>query len=457
MGFQKIPCHVHNFSAIGGVAASLGLFIQEILLTKTTMVHVDSATDAGENRERLGQDGPERRGVRVLHVASWFPSELHGSLGNFIARHVAAISTATGPSAVIVAIPVPKHRLGGIPPRLEPPVSLEGAALGVEVHRAYVPAKRPGVILMTRALKQLAHRWVASTGERPDIVHLHVTYPAGAAARQLADRYGVPLVVTEHWTALGPTLPPPVATPTPNAGASRLPLWVRLSVRRTLRRAAMACPVSGDLGRGLAGFGLKQSQTIPNVVDTDRFHLPDAPRRPMLLHVSSMLDRQKNVSEMLSAFARVRGELPADATFVLVGQNDLPRHAQTIAQLGLADHVVLRGGLEATEVAAVMRTAAAFVLFSRFENFPCVLPEAWASGLPVIAPDVGGIAEALQTRPDRGILVPAGDGAALERAMVDAFKTPWDRTAMRAFAEAHYSIPAIASAYADVYKQCLRR
>ena len=42
--------------------------------------------------------------LKVLHVASWYPSEVHPSLGNFIARHVEAVATAC---EVEVWAPVP--------------------------------------------------------------------------------------------------------------------------------------------------------------------------------------------------------------------------------------------------------------------------------------------------------------------------------------------------------------
>ena len=35
---------------------------------------------------------------------------------------------------------------------------------------------------------------------KPDLVHVHVAHPAGAAAVAWAKRWGVPVVLTEHWT-----------------------------------------------------------------------------------------------------------------------------------------------------------------------------------------------------------------------------------------------------------------
>ena len=48
----------------------------------------------------------ESRGLRVLHIASWYPSKVHGSLGNFIQRHISAISTRHS-SEVWYSSPVP--------------------------------------------------------------------------------------------------------------------------------------------------------------------------------------------------------------------------------------------------------------------------------------------------------------------------------------------------------------
>ena len=45
--------------------------------------------------------------TRVLHLVSWYPSAVHGTLGNFIRRHIEAISTRF-PSEVWAAVAAPK-------------------------------------------------------------------------------------------------------------------------------------------------------------------------------------------------------------------------------------------------------------------------------------------------------------------------------------------------------------
>jgi glycosyltransferase involved in cell wall biosynthesis len=74
------------------------------------------------------------------------------------------------------------------------------------------------------------------------------------------------------------------------------------------------------------------------------------------------------------------------------------------------------------------------VLFSNFENLPCVIVEAFASGVPVLSTAVGGIAEILS--PERGILIQQGDENALLQGMNTLLdhSQDYDREAIRDYA-----------------------
>jgi glycosyltransferase involved in cell wall biosynthesis len=100
-----------------------------------------------------------------------------------------------------------------------------------------------------------------------------------------------------------------------------------------------------------------------------------------------------------------------------------------------------------------MREADGLLLFSHYENFPCVIGEAWASGIPVISSDVGGIREHLG--PAQGILVPPGDEAALAEAIAYTVSTRWNRDLLRTTAEELFSVPVVARTYLDAYRSVL--
>jgi L-malate glycosyltransferase len=101
-----------------------------------------------------------------------------------------------------------------------------------------------------------------------------------------------------------------------------------------------------------------------------------------------------------------------------------------------------------------MRRADLFVLASRYENNPCVVLEALASGLPVVATRVGGVAEIVDRESGRLAepLDPPGFAAALE----DALGNDFDREAIAARARARFGRTAIANELAGVYGDLVR-
>ena len=319
--------------------------------------------------------------LRVLHIASWYPSRVHDSLGNFIQRHVAAVATKHK-CELWYASPV-----GGESPLLGISEVIDGEGFLERI--TYPRVTKPWVRAVTRALLKLV------PGEdvaMPDLVHLHVAFPGGRAARILAESWDVPLIVTEHWTAYH--------------DSQHIPLWRRIAMRRTAASTSTFCPVTDQLGEKMREFKMVNSQgneeyvTVPNVVDTAKFKLGDRKRENgeevKLLHVSSLEEAQKNITGILHTIAHLRASRPDfkfSATFV--GGSDperLTKVRRYAANLNLtAPTVIFTGPKNSDEVAELMRETDAVVLFSRKENFPCVIAEAWASGKPVITTDVGGI------------------------------------------------------------------
>lgn len=106
------------------------------------------------------------------------------------------------------------------------------------------------------------------------------------------------------------------------------------------------------------------------------------------------------------------------------------------AQLGLADHVIFLGALSPDELKFPLSAADVFVLATRNEGWANVFLEAMACGLPVVTTDVGGNREVVTTS-DLGTIVEFGDGPALERALADALRKSWDRSAIVDYARAN--------------------
>jgi glycosyltransferase involved in cell wall biosynthesis len=87
---------------------------------------------------------------------------------------------------------------------------------------------------------------------------------------------------------------------------------------------------------------------------------------------------------------------------------------------GLAERMCLAGPRIDTELDGAYAAADLLVLASRLETYGMVVTEALARGLPVLATDVGGVAETLGVTPDGsrpGLLVPPEDPTALAAAI----------------------------------------
>ena len=393
--------------------------------------------------------------LKVLHVASWYPSEVHPSLGNFIERHVEAVATAC---EVEVWAPVPVRGSAGSMVKMREKNGTELREVEGQtftVRRLYHEATRPQLVGVARSVASAASKmdW------RPDVVHLHVAYPAGSAAVAWAKKWGVPVVLTEHWTAYQ------------DFGA--VPWWRRRVIRDVVKRADAVCPVSADLGEAMAAAvpGMGPVHVVPNVVDTARFKPAEevtlagvpvgATRRRLeghdmerVLHVSSMNDDQKNITGLLKAFSPLFKANPAlTATFVGGEQARLDGYRSWVEAQGLEGRIVFTGPLGMDEVVKHMQTHDVLVLNSRRENFPCVIAEAWACGIPVMSTDVGGIREHLPPGLSaRGFLLPAEAGETdWAEAWAQVSQTTCSEESLRTYAETHFSMAAVGAAYKEVY------
>lgn len=328
-------------------------------------------------------------------------------------------------------------------PSLQQPVEItEDVVQGVREFRAYFRGK--GTREQFKAFRSAVHSLFP--GQPPfDIIHHNVLFPAGWQAMWLNRKWKVPYIITEHWTGFH------------NGDFAKRSAWQRALARRVGRRAAVICPVSEHLGNAMGHSGIRNRfEVVGNVVDTALFHPADqAPEAPTLIHVSSLVDAHKNISGMLKALRILQdGSIPLQVHFV--GDGDIRPHQAHARQLGIhPDRTRFDGEQPLSEIAHRMRRHGGLLLFSNYENMPCVIGEAFASGLSVVSSDVGGISE--HVSPERGALVPPGDAAALARAMEDWVRNRhgFNREALRAYAVEHFAEAAIARRFSEVYSKVL--
>ena len=163
------------------------------------------------------------------------------------------------------------------------------------------------------------------------------------------------------------------------------------------------------------------------------------------------LEPAKGWDVLLAALARPEAPRSARIAFVGTGPDEHALRASLAGQ-GLTDRVELVGWLDPPAIRDRLARAIALVLPSRRENYPLVLLEAMAAGVPVVATRVGGIPEMIDDGRS-GLLVPPDDPGALAVALarvstdeglrgrlieggrVVAERHRWDRIVVRLVAE----------------------
>lgn len=137
------------------------------------------------------------------------------------------------------------------------------------------------------------------------------------------------------------------------------------------------------------------------------------------------IEQEKNPLLLVRALAELNRRDTGRFRLLWLGHGGLEQAVQDEAKtLGIEDLIDLRGHIAfGPELLHLYRQAHAFVHVSLTEGVPQVLLEALASGIPVVATDVGGVSAALRGG-EAGLLVPPEDlgavVAAVERLAADA-------------------------------------
>ncbi len=308
----------------------------------------------------------------------------------------------------------------------------------------------------------LGNRFFLSLGQRifaryvkdhgpPDLIHAHNALFAGALARAIRERWGIPYVLTAHSSAH-------------LTGALRT--WQREPVRAALAGASARLAVSRALGQALEQAfpdvaPSSEWEWVPNVLDQlfEKSVIPTEVRsagsRPFTFLTIGALAPIKNQTALLRAYAKsFRGD--PDAQLRVGGDGPLRATLEALSrELGISEQVAFLGLLSREQVLAEMQACDAFVLPSHHETFGVVLIEALACGKPVIATACGGPSDIVEER--NGILIPPRDEPALAAAMCQMMQQigEYDRVGIREECLNRFGKEAVGGRLLEVYRRVL--
>lgn len=369
--------------------------------------------------------------MNILFVASWYPSKLNPKNGNFIEQHALAVQTTE--CNVRVAHLIYSNRI--LVPEIKFELQNEIPVYHVQIPRLLKNSERVKGFMFNRLISRLNE-----VGFDPDIIHGHVVYPAGELALFLKKQYEAPLVYTEHWSGYKAV------------NSDLFTEEVAAMTTEVLENTDLILPVSDDLGKNMIAKDFQRNYwVVNNTVNTSVFYPEKRDQSEVFrfLHISNFEPRAKNTEGIIRAF--IHGGFEG-ATLTIAGDGDIDKMQEYAKSLDAdISQINFIGSLDYEEVADLMRSSDCFVLFSNFENLPCVIAESHCCGLPVLATNVGGIPEMINET--NGIMISASDESKLiagMQIMIDN-RNRFSRIEIANVASQRYSFDAIGREFCKHY------
>jgi glycosyltransferase involved in cell wall biosynthesis len=389
--------------------------------------------------------------VKILLFSTLYPSAVRPIHGIFVETRLREL-LKTGEVQAKVVAPVPwfpfkAARFGSYAkfaatPRME-------QRNGVEVHHPrYLLPPKVGMNIAPYALALGALptlRRLQRNGFDFDLIDAHYYYPDGVAAALLAKWLGKPFVVTARGTDL-----------------NLIPQhrFARRLILQAAEQASASIGVCQALMDTLADMGADRSKlnTLRNGVDLERFVPEDRaqarrrlglqPAGPYLLSVGHLIERKGHhiAVEALSYLPGVK--------LLIAGAGPEESALNALAcRLGVADRVHWAGVVPQSELKWWYSAADVLALCSSREGWANVLLESMACGTPVVATNIWGTPEVVNT-PAAGVLMARRNAQALAQAWEHLQRQLPARQATRTHAET-FSWAATTQGQLDLFARVL--
>jgi len=274
-----------------------------------------------------------------------------------------------------------------------------------------------------------------------DIIHSHLSYPAGFLGTIIQKREKIPCVLTEHsWIK--------------KYFRSRIH---KLCVLYTLKHCACVVAVSHALKDDINLYCKRQIQVIPNVIEMKKFSLSDTLKKDNNLNIGilgGMGNYRKGLDILIKAVSLLKD---MELTVHIGGDGKLLSTFKDMAkELEVAGKCIFYGEIKPENIQDFYSKLDFYILPSRDETFGVVVVEAMACGLPVIATKCGGPEEIITK--ETGVLIDKEDPEELARAIrsVAGNLSSFNRKAIRNYVLEKYDKDLFVASVSEVYQELLR-
>ncbi len=387
--------------------------------------------------------------MHILIIPSWYPAPDNPIRGIFFLEQAQALQKA-GHKIHVLVPPVLKSlktlRKIQTFSNLKPELQIE-IYQGLKTYRTSIWKWLP------RSSHWINKYWVQRHGEKifktylesegkPDIIHAHSIFYGGYLAAQFAQKWQIPVVLTEHSSGFLKGI----------ASSMR-----SFAVKECLEKTVGIIAVGPALKKVLQSYSpQREIKLIGNMVDVDFFKLSSAlPPSPFIFCLVAFLTPKKGIDLLLQSFTKAFKD--QKVILKIAGDGADRNSLMALAEkLKIAKQVDFMGLLPRKEIRNLLHRSHALVSSSYVETFGVNLIEAMACGKPVISTRSGGPEMFVNDR--NGILTPTGDVNALAEAMQKMVETyeHYDSEQIRSECVNRFGEAAIVDQLEIIYQDALQ-
>jgi glycosyltransferase involved in cell wall biosynthesis len=327
--------------------------------------------------------------LRILHITPWFKSDQNPSFAPFISDQILALQEYSFNEVLHLEI---DQESNGCLPYFE---SNEYFLGEIKIHRTRFK-NFPKIWRVYEILcSYLIDKHLADFNEKYDIVNFFIAYPTAIQLGKYIEKYpDLVFTITEHWSAyhFGFNLSKG------NSGRRR--------IENIFKNNIPLFVVSNSLGKDIQKFCSCEIpyRVIPNIVDTSVFgyRLKKQTGEFWITSINGWSE-MKNPFVLMRAFKMILSEIPQCRLIFGGGGNLLSDMKLFSEEQNINDKTSFTGVLDKIAVAKLLSNSDVYCQCSNYETFSIICAEALCSGVPVVASNVGGIKDFVNSK--NGILL----------------------------------------------------
>ena len=380
--------------------------------------------------------------MHIMFIPSWYSNVRNKVHGSFFKEQALELQKAGVKVTVAYNEVWPLTMLGKIHEEKGLKYNVED---GLKTYRYknynYIP-KNPLMFKVFNKRMEKLYKVIVKKEGAIDIIHAQSSLWGGISAAYIAEKYNIPLVITEHSSV----------ERGPYVKKSYIPF-----ICDSYKKAQKVITVGNGLKNEIESLsGRHDIEVIGNLVDLSKFTIKKRIKNEKFIFFSlAFLEGEKGFDTLIKSFAKKFKD--KEAVLYIGGDGSQRSWLEALTvENGVKDQIIFLGALSRDDVAKWMNKCDCFVLPSRYETFGVVYIEALASGRPVIGALNGGAEDIINNL--NGYLIPIDDIDILAEKMIEVYDNieSYDEEEIRIDCLKRFSPKVIVNKIISVYKEVLK-